>query len=1318
MTISTDDFNRSNSTSLGANWSEFSGNVEIVSNRVQVVSGNEFSENLTKWTSDTGHVDSYAQAAITFNAGGGGYGNAGIIVRANGSNDDHYRCVINQTACTVTWIKISGGGYTNLYTSGSNAITWGSGTTVTWKVTVDGTTNTNLKLYKNGVLQSGVNYTDSSSPITTGQRGGFTMEYVGGVADFYVDSFEQGKLVEGTNLATRLVFGVNYGALSTRIGNLKTRVHYGETSSGTETGSPYVPDVRSLVSRLTYGSIGANTGALTKVGVGSTRLRVGVFGRPLGNVRVAALATRMPYGVGYVSRGFQSRALTTRLTYALNSRLVSQVILSPPAPSQYIEPVVYRTPVPPDDLIVEYFGATARIRRYVDIYEADDKTPFAVGVKCLDADVNIDFDRDERRIFSLVLDNGEGEYAPQPEGVWYDKVFRLYKGFDTDLGSWEKCLGHFLADSIASPHFPPTVTINGRDFTKKLINDEFPAATMFQSGTGVAAVIRTIALNAGIYDFNLDDGGAFLTIDSLHEAGTSRWEGCAKICEGYGLDLFFDSNAVLTMHPYADPVSTPTIFTFVTGPRVGNLVSYDKVVNDSRLKNHVVVVGATTKSGAIPAWGQAENNEPSSPTRIEKVGRRTDKIDSPYVTTDNEAVALAETYLSVAGLESYEVSLGAVQVPWLDVGNVVNFIDPDPYPDQPEQFMLTSIDIPWKLGPMTGQAKRVQLVGTGFTNTKPRVNPRDLDPNNNTPDNPDVDNPPPPPDDPPPPDNPPPPATAVTQLFTGSNGAVWPNGSDGAVWRSQELTTAWALNIPATAGLVDVQSNKGRQRSGANAGPNGYASVLSYPDASYPADGTWTFDFTPQWADRTVENYAAFSFRCTTRNLYDWRFTGCYEVRIYRLSGAAIQLYKFNTDTTEVSLGNTYNSWAAGDTIHGKVTTLGSNIKVRLWKNAETEPTTWTYDVNDSTYAGDTFCVGTGAGAAGTAQSIVDWDNITFSTGGTVSPPPPTGNPGSLVSNVSRGTMTGGHKVYNIVYKMTGIDGSVIDATGIAVVPSGTPPTGGWRTVTVGHGATGASDDAAPSIASTNPDTLAGQITGNVGSVATLCAAGFVVVMSDYEGMGGQTNWRHPYMVGVSAGRSLIDAARAVAGLPGVIVNKKVAAWGFSQGGHAALWAGELVASGAYGTDLNLVAVALDPVIPTQYVHDQYIGSAYYGLLNTYGQWVADGTLNLSQVVDGTASAAMAGSYDYYGAGSLLGDPTLPSAWSAAFRKTDPGYRNGGRVLHFQASSGIYSQDQYVARAPSFGTQLDYRMRTGGHDSTFTASVQAEGLTWVNGKIP
>jgi secretory lipase len=64
----------------------------------------------------------------------------------------------------------------------------------------------------------------------------------------------------------------------------------------------------------------------------------------------------------------------------------------------------------------------------------------------------------------------------------------------------------------------------------------------------------------------------------------------------------------------------------------------------------------------------------------------------------------------------------------------------------------------------------------------------------------------------------------------------------------------------------------------------------------------------------------------------------------------------------------------------------------------------------------------------------------------------------------------------------------------------------------------------------------------------------------------------HPYLIGESEGRAVLDSVRAARDLPDAGASNRFAVWGHSQAGHASLYTGELAAS--YAPDLRLVGVA------------------------------------------------------------------------------------------------------------------------------------------------
>ena len=147
-----------------------------------------------------------------------------------------------------------------------------------------------------------------------------------------------------------------------------------------------------------------------------------------------------------------------------------------------------------------------------------------------------------------------------------------------------------------------------------------------------------------------------------------------------------------------------------------------------------------------------------------------------------------------------------------------------------------------------------------------------------------------------------------------------------------------------------------------------------------------------------------------------------------------------------------------------------------------------------------------------------------------------------------------------IEYSTTDLSGKAITATGLVL----TPKTGKKnRTVAWGHGTTGLADQCAPSTSEAMfwPEARS--------AVAALLKKGWTVAAPDYPGLG--TSLSHPYLVGNSEGRSIIDAVRAARNLDADL-STQYAVDGHSQGGQGALFAGQLAPS--YDGNLVLKGVA------------------------------------------------------------------------------------------------------------------------------------------------
>ncbi|MGI8938890.1 MAG: lipase family protein [Iamia sp.] len=149
-------------------------------------------------------------------------------------------------------------------------------------------------------------------------------------------------------------------------------------------------------------------------------------------------------------------------------------------------------------------------------------------------------------------------------------------------------------------------------------------------------------------------------------------------------------------------------------------------------------------------------------------------------------------------------------------------------------------------------------------------------------------------------------------------------------------------------------------------------------------------------------------------------------------------------------------------------------------------------------------------------------------------------------------------RTWTVMYLSESLAGEAIAVTGQVVVPAGPAPDGGRTTLAVAHGTTGIADECAPS---KNGGGAELQI------ATPVVAQGWIVAVTDYEGLG--SPGRHPYLVGESEGRSVIDSVLAAGALPDADQGDQVAIAGYSQGGHGALWAGEVAED--WAPDLDVV---------------------------------------------------------------------------------------------------------------------------------------------------
>jgi alpha-beta hydrolase superfamily lysophospholipase len=181
-------------------------------------------------------------------------------------------------------------------------------------------------------------------------------------------------------------------------------------------------------------------------------------------------------------------------------------------------------------------------------------------------------------------------------------------------------------------------------------------------------------------------------------------------------------------------------------------------------------------------------------------------------------------------------------------------------------------------------------------------------------------------------------------------------------------------------------------------------------------------------------------------------------------------------------------------------------------------------------------------------------------------PPPvdvPPRAPGRLIRSEEIPNPPPGAKAWRILYFSTDLDGKPAAVSGIVIAPELPAPIAGRHVVAWAHPTTGVADKCAPSL-------QAEAAFDKIPHLQALIALDYVVTATDYPGLG--TPGPHPYLVGESEGRAVIDSVRAAREVEKAGASVRYAVWGHSQGGQAALFAGELAP--IYAPELTLAGVA------------------------------------------------------------------------------------------------------------------------------------------------
>ena len=166
--------------------------------------------------------------------------------------------------------------------------------------------------------------------------------------------------------------------------------------------------------------------------------------------------------------------------------------------------------------------------------------------------------------------------------------------------------------------------------------------------------------------------------------------------------------------------------------------------------------------------------------------------------------------------------------------------------------------------------------------------------------------------------------------------------------------------------------------------------------------------------------------------------------------------------------------------------------------------------------------------------------------------PLPAAAPGTLIraQPFDGYTLPPGARAVRILYHSRALNGADVAASGVVLIPAGTPPKDGWPVIAWAHGTSGVARTCAPS--------LMKDVEYGEEGLMPMVAAGFAVIATDYAGLG--TPGPHQYDDKIPQANDVVYAVPAAHAAVRELGPKWVAI-GHSQGGVAVWGVAELEVS-------------------------------------------------------------------------------------------------------------------------------------------------------------